>query len=46
MHGLIPGSQLHIYHGGHLELAADAERLAQAVEAFLDADLNGEGSQE
>ena len=46
MHGLIPGSQLHIYQGGHLELAADAKRLAQAVEAFLDADLNGEGSQE
>jgi pimeloyl-ACP methyl ester carboxylesterase len=37
MHRLIPGSQLHIYHGGHLELAADAERLAPAVEAFLDA---------
>jgi len=46
MHGLIPGSQLHIYHGGHLELAADAERLAPAVEAFLDADLIVEGSQE
>ena len=35
MHRLIPRSQLHIYHGGHLELAADAERLAPAVEAFL-----------
>ena len=35
MHGLIPGSQLHIYRGGHLELAADAERLAAAVEASL-----------
>jgi pimeloyl-ACP methyl ester carboxylesterase len=46
MHGLIPRSQLHIYHGGHLELAADAERLASAVEAFLDADLTGEGSQQ
>ena len=53
MHGLIPRSQLHIYHGGHLELAADAERLASAVEEFLscrhepaglDADLTGEGS--
>ena len=35
MHRLIPRSQLHIYHGGHLELAADAERLAPVVEAFL-----------
>jgi poly(3-hydroxyalkanoate) depolymerase len=46
MHRLIPRSQLHIYHGGHLELAADAERLAPAVEAFLDADLTAEESQE
>ena len=46
MHRLIPRSQLHIYHGGHLELAADAERLAPAVEAFLDAGLTAEGSQE
>ena len=36
MRRLIPRSQLHIYRGGHLELAADAERLASAVEAFLD----------
>jgi Predicted hydrolase of the alpha/beta-hydrolase fold len=35
MHWLIPRSRLHIYHGGHLELAADPERLAVAVEAFL-----------
>jgi len=35
MHRLIPQSELHIYHGGHLELAADAERLASVVEAFL-----------
>jgi poly(3-hydroxyalkanoate) depolymerase len=46
MHRLIPRSQLHVYHGGHLELAADAERLAPAVEAFLDAGLTEEGSQE
>jgi poly(3-hydroxyalkanoate) depolymerase len=39
MHWLIPRSRLHIYHGGHLELAADPGRLAVAVEAFLDADL-------
>jgi poly(3-hydroxyalkanoate) depolymerase len=35
MHWLIPRSQLHIYHGGHLELAADAEHIAPVVEAFL-----------
>jgi poly(3-hydroxyalkanoate) depolymerase len=38
MHRLIGHSELHIYHGGHLELAADAERIAQVVQAFLDAD--------
>jgi poly(3-hydroxyalkanoate) depolymerase len=35
MHRLIPHSELHIYRGGHLELAADAGRLAAEVEAFL-----------
>jgi poly(3-hydroxyalkanoate) depolymerase len=35
MHRLIPCSQLHVYRGGHLELAADAGRLAPVVEAFL-----------
>jgi pimeloyl-ACP methyl ester carboxylesterase len=45
MHRLIPRSKLHVYHGGHLELAADAERLAAAVEAFLDADTTPEESQ-
>ena len=46
MHRLIPRSKLHVYHGGHLELAADSERLAAAVEAFLDAGLTkAEGSQ-
>jgi poly(3-hydroxyalkanoate) depolymerase len=35
MHWLIPRSRLHIYHGGHLELAADAEQIAPVVEAFL-----------
>jgi poly(3-hydroxyalkanoate) depolymerase len=39
MHRLIRRSTLHVYQGGHLELAADPERLASAVEAFLDADL-------
>jgi poly(3-hydroxyalkanoate) depolymerase len=46
MHRLIPRSQLHVYHGGHLELAADSERPARAVEAFLNADLTAEGSQQ
>jgi poly(3-hydroxyalkanoate) depolymerase len=46
MHWLIPRSRLHVYQGGHLELAAGAGRLAAAVEAFLDADLTAEGSQQ
>jgi poly(3-hydroxyalkanoate) depolymerase len=37
MHRLIPRSQLHIYHGGHLDLATDAKSLAPVVEAFLTA---------
>jgi poly(3-hydroxyalkanoate) depolymerase len=45
MHQLIRRSELHIYAGGHLELAADPERLAKAIEAFLDADLDAEESQ-
>ena len=45
MHWLIPRSELHIYHGGHLELAADAERIAPVVEAFLDTDLTTPQSQ-
>jgi hypothetical protein len=42
MHRLIPHSQLHVHHGGHLELGAGAERLAPVVEAFLDTDLAAE----
>jgi poly(3-hydroxyalkanoate) depolymerase len=38
MHRLIPASELHIYDGGHLELAAHPERIAPVVEAFLGAD--------
>jgi poly(3-hydroxyalkanoate) depolymerase len=38
MHRLIPCSELHIYHGGHLDLATDAEHLAPVVEAFLTAE--------
>jgi poly(3-hydroxyalkanoate) depolymerase len=44
MHRLIRRSRLHIYHGGHLELAADAERLASTVEAFLGTGRTAEGS--
>ncbi len=33
MHRLIPRSELQIYRGGHLELAADAGRIAPVVEA-------------
>jgi poly(3-hydroxyalkanoate) depolymerase len=45
MHRLIPRSELHVYHGGHLELAADAGSLAATVQAFLDADPTTEGTQ-
>jgi poly(3-hydroxyalkanoate) depolymerase len=38
MHRLIPRSELHIYHGGHLDLATDAEHLAPVIEAFLTAE--------
>ncbi len=46
MNWLIPRSRLHIYHGGHLELAADSERLAAEIEAFLVADLTAEASEQ
>jgi poly(3-hydroxyalkanoate) depolymerase len=35
MHRLIPRSELHIYHGGHLDLVSEAARLAPVVETFL-----------
>jgi hypothetical protein len=38
MHRLIPRSALHVYHGGHLDLATDAQHLAPIVEAFLAAE--------
>jgi poly(3-hydroxyalkanoate) depolymerase len=44
MHRLVPDSQLHAYHGGHLELGVGAERLAPVAEAFLDTDLIAEGN--
>jgi hypothetical protein len=31
----MPRSDLHIYHGGHLDLVLEAERMAAIVEAFL-----------
>ena len=34
---LIPHSQLHIYHGGHLGILTEAEELAPVIETFLDA---------
>jgi poly(3-hydroxyalkanoate) depolymerase len=35
MHRLIPGSLLHVYHGGHLALVTEAAQLAPVVERFL-----------
>jgi poly(3-hydroxyalkanoate) depolymerase len=37
MHRLIPGSELVIYHGGHLDLIAEPHRLAPVAERFLGA---------
>lgn len=37
MHRLIPHSELHIYHGGHLDLVSEAASLAPVVETFLTA---------
>ena len=39
MHRLIPGSELTIYHGGHLDLVSEPERMAAIVEAFLTAGI-------
>src|SRR6516162_6110738 len=38
MHRLMPRSELHIYHGGHLDLVLEAEQMAAIVEAFLTAE--------
>jgi poly(3-hydroxyalkanoate) depolymerase len=35
MNRLIPGSRLHIYHGGHLGLVTEAAELAPVVDRFL-----------
>jgi poly(3-hydroxyalkanoate) depolymerase len=37
MHLLIRRSELNIYHGGHLDLVSEADRMAPIVEAFLTA---------
>jgi poly(3-hydroxyalkanoate) depolymerase len=44
MHWLIPRSELHVYGGGHLELAAHPERIVPVMEEFL-ADRATKGSQ-
>ncbi len=38
MHRLIPRSELHVYHGGHLDLVSEPARMAALVEQFLNAD--------
>jgi poly(3-hydroxyalkanoate) depolymerase len=42
MHSLIPRSQLHVYHGGHLGLVTEAAELAPVVGRFLAAGLPGD----
>ncbi len=42
MHRLMPRSELVIYHGGHLGLATEADRLAPVVDAFLTAERSPE----
>ena len=43
MHSLIPRSQLHVYHGGHLSLVTEAAELAPVIGRFLAADVPGGG---
>ena len=38
MHRLIPSSELHVYHGGHLDLVSEPARMAAIVERFLTAE--------
>src|SRR5204863_8213139 len=42
MNSLIPRSQLHVYHGGHLGLVTGAAGLAPVVGRFLAAGLPGD----
>ena len=41
MHRLIRGSRLHVFHGGHLGLVAQAAELAPVVQGFLAAEPAG-----
>jgi poly(3-hydroxyalkanoate) depolymerase len=41
MHSLIPRSQLHVYHGGHLGLVTEAAELAPVISRFLAAGVPG-----
>jgi poly(3-hydroxyalkanoate) depolymerase len=41
MRSLIPRSQLHVYHGGHLSLVTEAAELAPVVDRFLAAGQPG-----
>jgi poly(3-hydroxyalkanoate) depolymerase len=43
MHSLIPRSQLHVYHGGHLSLVTEAAELAPVIGRFLAAGVPGDG---
>ena len=43
MHALIPRSQLHVYHDGHLGLVTKAAELAPVVSRFLAAGVPGDG---
>jgi poly(3-hydroxyalkanoate) depolymerase len=45
MHRLIPGSRLHVYHGGHLGLVTEAAQLAPVVEGFLAGAGGGNGAE-
>jgi poly(3-hydroxyalkanoate) depolymerase len=38
MHSLIPRSQLHVFHGGHLGLVTEAAELAPVIGRFLEED--------
>ena len=43
MHSLIPRSQLHVFHDGHLGLVTEAAELAPVVDRFLAAAVPGGG---
>jgi poly(3-hydroxyalkanoate) depolymerase len=45
MHRLIPGSELAVYPGGHLDLIAEPRRLAPVIERFLHAPAPAETAQ-